>query len=80
MPFTSGSQVVDTLPERKEHLYAQFNEFVGCQDWNSLNESTIVATMGRFLGYPPAYGNANGHARFLVETFGEYCEWKALAP
>jgi len=73
--FASASQEVDTLPERRDHLYAQFNEFVGCADWNSLNKSTIVATMGRFLGYPPAYGNEHGHGKFVRDTFGEYCEF-----
>ena len=32
------------LPERREHLYAQFNEFVACGDWaRELQEPVVVS-------------------------------------
>lgn len=48
---------VGMLPERREHLYAQFNEFMACGDWHPLLSDRIVGSPGRFLGYPAAYLN-----------------------
>jgi hypothetical protein len=45
------------LPERREHLYAQFNEFLACGNWNQQLSDPIVGTPGRFLGYLAAYLN-----------------------
>ena len=53
----NGAQV-GMLPERREHLYAQFNEFMACGDWNEALSEPIVGSPGRFLGYLPAYLNA----------------------
>ena len=37
---------VAMLPERREHLYAQFNEFVACGDWTQdLKESIVVTSI-----------------------------------
>jgi len=65
------SATVDLLPERREHLYAQFNEFVACQRWVDMNASVLVGTPGRFLGYPPVYGNKH-HCSYVKQTFGSY--------
>ena len=45
---------VALLPERREHLYAQFNDFVACGDWaRDLKESVVVSL---YLIHPTTQG------------------------
>ena len=47
IPLKGRFEQVAMLPERREHLYAQFNEFVACGDWTQDLKESIVVTSTR---------------------------------